>query len=312
MFVVDLGFSGAKWLCEERKGTVKTCYRRTRSEDGIPFRGERYLTGSRALLETGSQYLRTLDEMVEMYPLFVAVCAEKAGLVREDVLVVGLPYDFWKSEQIKHKKGQSSVINRLVQELSEIDTDRTYVFEEVMVFPQGLGGIKAYISQAQESPSGNILAVDIGFNTVIYTLYSIEEGEIIAGKTFYKKGIHDLAVNRLLPEIQKHVRGKTLTPLEIDHIMQTGHIQVGFERIDIGPEIREAMDAYVNDLFDLVTGDLKAHGGVVTFDTVLLFGGGARLVKERVASNTVKIVVLDEPEYANALGFRVRAEELMK
>ena len=84
---------------------------------------------------------------------------------------------------------------------------------------------------------------------------------------------------------------------------------MGFDRIDITPEIEETARAYVNDLLALVTGDLKAHGGIVAFDTVLFFGGGARLLTGKIESSRVKVVVMEEPEFANAMGFRIKAEE---
>ncbi len=308
MLVVDMGFSRAKWLHNSEKGTVRSCFRKSKSGvEGLSFRGDRYLVGEKALLETGSRYLRTVEELVEMYPLFVSACAEKTGLWQDDTLIVGLPYDFWKAEAAKAKKGAAGAIGALQSSLTQIEGESTLDFGRVLVYPQGLGGIKAYLHG--NPASGNILAVDIGFNTVIYTLYSCSQGEILTGKTFYKKGIHDMAVNGLFPEIQGHIQGKTLTPLEIDYIMQTGALQVGFDRIDITPEIGEAARAYVNDLLGLVTGDLKAHGGVVAFDTVLFFGGGARLLTGKIESSRVKVVVMEEPEFANAMGFRIKAEE---
>ena len=307
MFVVDLGFSSAKWLCGSAKGTVRSCFRRSKAE-GFIYRGDRFLVGERALLETGSRYLRTVDELVETYPLFVSVCAGQAGIRQDDDLIVGLPYDYWKTEVTKAKKGAAGAIGVLQNSLTHIDGSSPPDFGRVVVYPQGLGGIKAYLHDNPDE-SGNILAVDIGFNTVIYTLYSCAQGEILAGKTFYKKGVHDMAVNDLFPEIQGHIQGKTLTPLEIDYAMQTGALQTGFDRVDIMPEIKEAASAYVNDLLSLVTGDLKAHGGVVGFDTVLFFGGGARLLAGKIESKGVRVVVMEQPEFANALGFRIRAEE---
>ncbi len=310
MLVVDLGFSSAKWLYGDKKGTVRSCYRRTKTEEGILFKGDRYLVGSKALIETGSHYLRTVDELVEMYPLFVAVCADKAGIEHDDFLVVGLPYDFWKEENLKLKKGQDSEIELLTKLLSDISANsKSYKFKNVLIFPQGLGGIKKYLSQ--NDLSGNVLAIDIGFNTVIYTLYNIDEGEIIAGNTFYKKGLHDLAVHMLLPEIRRHIKGKTLTPIEVDYVMRTGYIQHGFDRIDVTPEIRSAMGDYLINLFELVIGDLKAHGGVITFETILLFGGGSRLIKSEITAEKVQIVTLEEPEFANCEGFKIRAEEII-
>ncbi len=310
MLIVDLGFSSAKWLYSDRQGMVKSCYRKVKGEDGYKYHDDRYLVGEKALISTGSHYLRTIEELLEFYPLYVAVCAEKAGCKAQDeVLVIGLPFDFHKAEALKQKKGAVNAITTLQDTLKTVQVNGSvYAFSQVLVFPQGLGGIKAYL--IDNECTDNILAVDIGFNTVISTLYSPEEGEILTGKCYWKKGIHDLAVNLLLPEIEKHIGSKTLTPLEINHLIQTMTIQVGFDLIDIGPEINVAAGTYVNDLLSLVIGDLKAHGGVVTFDTVLLFGGGARLLQGKIEAKKVKIVVLPEPEFANARGFEIKAREL--
>ena len=306
MFVVDLGFSNAKYLHGETAGMVRSCFRRATAAEGHLYRGDRYLVGERALIETGSRYLRTVEELVEMYPLFVSVCAELAGVERDDVMVVGLPYDYWRDA--KNKKGPTNPVEVLQSTLRKIEGGPG--FDRVAVFPQGLGGIKAYLAGAPEA-SGNILGVDIGFNTVIYTLYSCERKEILAGRTFYRRGVHDLAVNGLLPAIQEHLHGATLTPVELDYIMQAGALQVGFDKVDIQPEIKEAARAYVNDLLSLVTGDLKATRRAVSFDTLLFFGGGARLLAGKVESSKVKVVVMEDPEFANAVGFRKRAEELI-
>lgn len=310
MLIVDLGFSGAKWLYNDKQGMVKSCYRKVKGEDGYVFHGEHYLVGEKALLQTGSHYLRTVEELIEFYPLYVGVCAEKAGCKeQEGALVVGLPFDFYKAETLKQKKGVPNVITTLQDTLSTVKINGAeYIFGNVLVYPQGLGGVKDYLFNAKAE--GNILAIDIGFNTVISTFYSCSEGEILSGRTYYKKGIHDMAVNSLLPEIEKHIGGKTLTPLEVNHVIQSGTIQVGFDLIDIKPEIEAAAGAYVKDLLAFVIGDLRAHGGVVSFDTVLLFGGGARLLQGRVEAKKVKVIVLPEPEFANARGFSIKAREI--
>ena len=69
------------------------------------------------------------------------------------------------------------------------------------------------------------------------------------------------------------------------------------------------MDADYIPLWVIIARRLTAHGGVVAFDTVLFFGGGARLLTGKIESSRVKVVVMEEPEFANAIGFRVRAEE---
>ncbi len=189
MLVVDLGFSSAKYLCGDREGLVESCYRKVKGADSYRFNGDNYLVGERALLQTGSHYLRTVDELMEFYPLFVGVAAKKAGATNRETLVVGLPFDVWKAEMSKEKRGVPNVIGRLKDTLKliRINNNEEICFDQVLVFPQGLGGIKDYLSE-NGPVGGNILAIDIGFNTVISTLYSCDEKEIIVGKTYYKQG----------------------------------------------------------------------------------------------------------------------------
>lgn len=316
IFVVDLGFSSAKWLNKTNKGIVASCYRKIKEDDysSYKYEEESYIVGERALLETGSQYIRTIEELLEMYPLFVGVCLAKSDpqyiCDGKTTLAVGLPYELWKIEMEKVHKGKANSVNRLANDLSSFKVNsRSYQFPEIHIFPQGLGGIKAYL--ARNECKGNILGIDIGFNTVIYTLYSCEEKEILTGKTFYKKGLHEMAVSKLLPILQKKgFSGKSFTPIELNHVIRTGCIQSGFDKIDISPEIREASEEYIAGMLQLVIGDLKAHGGVIAFDTIVFFGGGARMLGNRVKSDKVKIEILSEPEYANAVGFMLKAQEV--
>jgi len=310
--VVDLGFSAAKYLYgDKKKGLIKSCYRKINKDaDGsYQWQGSTYLVGEKALLETGSRYLRTIDELIGMYPLFVACAANKAGISEADTLVVGLPYTFWHDENQKQKKGKSNAIDTLIRSLESFEVNGvTHSFGSVIVFPQGLGGIKAYLNGNGAVSHDNILGIDIGFNTVIYNIYSTEEKEILTGGTYYKKGLHDMAVNHL--DISAHLPGRTLTPIEINYIILTGKIQVGFDLIDVRPEIETAVSTYIQDLLQLILGDLKAHGGVITFDTVLFFGGGARLIDGLLSSAKINVVIQNEPEYANARGFLIKANEL--
>jgi len=61
---------------------------------GYAFKGDDYLVGERALLQTGSHYLRTTEELIDYYPLFAGVAAERSGVAGHDTLVVGLPLTF--------------------------------------------------------------------------------------------------------------------------------------------------------------------------------------------------------------------------
>lgn len=289
VFVCDLGFSALKWKYGESKGRIVSAF--TRQDRAI-------ILGEDALLGTGSSYIKTPEELVRFYPPFVEQAASDAGIPAEAdlVLAVGLPYGFWLNESAKDSSQEVSAIAQLKQTLSRGP------FQIVFVFPQGLGGIISHLNGTNGN-SGNVLGIDIGFNTVISTLYSRKSGRIIYGETYYKRGVHQMAVKLLLPKIANYIPGRSLTPVEISYLMEKGYIQYGLDQIDLKPEIEQASRVYMEDTLADIVGDLRAHlGGAGDFTEVVFFGGGARLFKG-ISSHKVQVTIIPDPEYANAGGF---------
>jgi len=283
-FVCDLGFSSLKWVHEDNKGRIVSAYRR--GHDGL-------VVGEDALLTAGSSYLKTLEDLVHHYPAFVEEAASVARVPTGESLVVGLPYGAWVAEKDK----PAGVVQTLTKVLNASG------WPEVRVLPQGLGGVRLFLSQNQDR-AGNILAVDIGFNTVIFTLVEGESRSIIYGDTFYKRGVHQMATQLLLPAIRDLAPSRTFTPVEISYLIERGYVQYGFERHDISGEIETAAKTYIEDILRDIHGELQAHLGLkASFETVLIFGGGATLIRDVISARKVTIEILPEPEYANALGF---------
>jgi hypothetical protein len=285
VFVCDLGFSSLKWVYGEKRGRIISAHRRT--HDG------QVLVGEEALLTAGSSYLKTLEDLVHFYPTFVEAAAQAGSVARESALVVGLPYGAWVAE----KDRSVGVIKTLTKVLNGSG------WPDVRVLPQGLGGIRLFLGQ-NPSTKGNVLAVDIGFNTVIFTLFAADSRNIIYGDTFYKRGVHQMAVQLLLPNIRELAPSRTFTPVEVSYLIEHGFIQYGMERHDISKEIETAAKAYIEDVLRDINGELQAHLGLkANFETVLVFGGGATLIRDTLSSSKIDIKVLTEPEFANAAGF---------
>lgn len=285
VFVCDLGFSALKWVFGEKRGRIISAHRRTHNGQIV--------VGDEALLTAGSSYLKTLEDLVHYYPTFVEAAA-RAGHVPEGApLVVGLPYGAWVAE----KDRSVGVVKTLTKVMNASG------WPDVRVLPQGLGGIRLFLDQ-NPGTRGNVLAVDIGFNTVIFTLFSADSRNIIYGDTFYKRGVHQMATQLLLPNIRELAPSRTFTPVEVSYLIERGYIQYGFERHDIRGEIETAAKAYIADVLRDINGELQAHLGLkATFDIVLVFGGGATLIRDTISSSRVDIKVLAEPEFANAAGF---------
>lgn len=285
VFVCDLGFSALKWVYGEKRGRIISAHRRT--HDG------KILLGDEALLTAGSSYLKTLEDLVHFYPTFVEAAAQEGDVPNGASLVVGLPYGAWAAE----KDRSIGVVKTLSKVLNGSG------WPEVRVLPQGLGGIRLFMDQ-NPGLRGNVLAVDIGFNTVIFTLFSADSRTIIYGDTFYKRGVHQMAIQLLLPNIRELAPSRTFTPVEVSYLIERRYIQYGFERHDISQEIEKAAKAYIEDVMRDINGELQAHLGLkAAFDTVLVFGGGATLIRDTISSSRIEIKILADPEFANAAGF---------
>jgi hypothetical protein len=284
VLVCDLGFSSAKWIYGENKGRIISAF---------SYNGDNLLVGEDALMSSGSSYLKTMEELIRYYPVFVEHCQKQADIEGDIHLAVGLPYSYWQEQ---HKPGGA------VPTLAKTLTGGS--IKEVAVFPQGLGGLRAYLDSLPERPSGNVLGIDIGFNTIIFTLFSPQRKQIIHGKTLNKRGVHQMATNFLLPRIKDLAPSGTFTPVEIAFLIEKGYLQYGFERHDVTKDIQEAGVAYIELIIRDIQGELQAHVGMhADFDRVLLFGGGAAFLKNGLPARNIEVVVLPEPEYANARGF---------
>jgi len=215
-----------------------------------------------------------------------------------DILAVGLPASFFEEDL----KSGGVAAGRLERRFKEMG------YRDVFVLPQGLGGIKWFL-KSNPDVKENILGIDIGFNTVIVVLYSAGEKEILISRTYYKKGIYDLTVSLLLPRIKKFVGDRTLTPIELNYLMEHKKLQIGFDVVDLVPEVEESVEDYVQDLISFIMNDIKSSFGVVPFSYAVFMGGGANWLRGKVEGNKVKIVIPEEPEFANAYGFREKALE---
>ena len=282
ILAVDGGFGFFKYLYDGQKGKIRSCFKR---------KGTGFVLGDEALMEVGVSHVRTVDELIRVYPIFVDHVKEITRANDPDVTVVGLPAGAYE------------------RKLSDLETTMEKAgHRNVLVLPQGLGGIRYFLSK-HPVPSGNVLGVDIGFNTVIITLYSVDRQKILLNKTHFRKGVSDMISSFLLEKIS-HLIDRTPTLQELDLLLQKKRLQVGFDYVDLSSEIDECIYAYVDELSRFILDDLKGDTGMgVDFDHVVFFGGGANFLSDMIESKRVKVHVLDEPEYANVRGFEIKARE---
>ncbi|MDO3380362.1 ParM/StbA family protein [Geoalkalibacter halelectricus] len=289
--VCDLGFSSLKWVYGEKRGRIVSAL----SNGGGG--GERVVGEEALATVSGNTYLRTIEDLLLHYPVFAKEAMKESGASEDAKLVVGLPYGVWRSD----KDSDTGLVANLERSL------RGEGFGEVEVLPQGLGGVRLYLEDAADA-AGNVLGVDIGFNTVIFTLYSPKLKKIIYGDTMYKRGVHQMTTKHLLPRIQRLAPSRTFSPVVLGYIVERGTVSYGMDTIDIREEITAAAEEYFQEVMHEIISELRGHveeGG--HFTDAVFFGGGAALLKDFLQSSKVKVVVMDDPCFANAQGFRLVA-----
>lgn len=286
-FVCDLGFSSAKWIFGNNRGRVISVYQER--ANGQPLLGEDALDNP-----GGVAYIRTPQHLVKYYPLFLEKCLDEAMVEGEVKVGVGLPVQFYEEQQ-RSKGGAVDVLGETL--LSER-------VKEVLILPQGIGGIRSFLISEGSKKNGLILGVDIGFNTIIYTLFDPQRSKVVFTDTLYKRGISQLAANYLMPKIADFTSGLSMTPVELSRLMEQGYLTVGTDRHDLMPEIAAASQEYINNILSEIMEDVKANLSITRpLETVVFFGGGATHLNGKIGSERVEVKVLPQPEYANARGF---------
>jgi hypothetical protein len=288
-FVCDLGFSSAKWISGGKKGRVLSVYQ---NRGG----GEDPLIGEDALDNPGGvAYLRTPQHLVKHYRFFLEKCLDEAGVKGAVKVGVGLPVQFYE-EQSKIKGGAIDALK------TSLISERV---KDVTVLPQGIGGIRSYMITDGKEKTGLVLGIDLGFNTLIYTLFDPKRSKVVFTDTLYKRGISQLASNYLMPKIADFTTGLSMTPVELSRLMEQGYITNGTDKIDLLPEIKSAAGEYMEAILAEIMEDVRANISITRpLETIIFFGGGSNHLKGKIGSDKIEVKILPEPEYANARGFR--------
>lgn len=296
VFVCDLGFSALKYFWKGDTGRIISAYQR---------RGDGIVYGEEAMVLSGSSCLNTPVDLIEHYPEFIKHAASVAKVSGDGLLLVlGLPHQYWERESNNKRDGLQSAITILEKNCL------FKPFSKVLVFPQGLGGIKSFLSEGPAVGAERILGIDIGFNTVIYSIFDNKTGKTVHSNTLYNRGVSQMAEKQLRPIINNLSEAKSYSSVEISYLLEQGFIQDGTERIDITQQVQKAFNEYISDTVRDVVGTIRSRAGVTaTFDQIVFFGGGARLIKGVVPAKNVRINILADPEFGNARGFASLGEK---
>ena len=270
--------------------------------------GERreWLVGERALQST----LATMSLSYRKPPDFHDVLLLAAARLLVDCdgpgevsLAVGVPLAIYLKER--------EILRRRLLGLSAVvgvdgGEDLPVAFTRVEIYPQGAGVVLASMA-AGSLPNGLTGVVDIGEYTTDILLIEVRGGRpVLLGEEYRTSlacGVH-LVTRSIMSEFKR----RTGAPLELaEAAAVTWKALTGQAVVYNGREydFGEAAKRAVRDAGALISRSItNTWGARVGFlDNVLLAGGGAFIFEEMLAGNLLNVRVVEDPVYANTLGY---------
>ena len=218
-------------------------------------------------------------------------------------LAVGVPLAIYLKER--------EILRRRLLGLSALvgvdgGEDLPVAFTRVEIYPQGAGVVLASMA-AGSLPEGLTGVVDIGEYTTDILLMEVRGGRpVLLGEEYRTSlacGVH-LVTRSIMSEFKR----STGAPLELaEAAAVTWKALTGQAVVYNGREydFGEAAKRAVRDAGALISRSItNTWGARVGFlENVLLAGGGAFIFEEVLAGNLPNVRVVEDPVYANALGY---------
>jgi plasmid segregation protein ParM len=240
-------------------------------------------------------------ESDEWYNLALAAFTElTTGTVAELTVVTGLPVAFYSDKE--------TVRARLVGEhrVARDGRDRAQMFKvtEARVIPQPFGALLAMsLDNAgrivnRDLAHGNVGVIDVGGKTTnLLSVYKLSE--VGRETSSVSVGAWDAAraVQRWLSDNYPDLE---LRAHQVMDAIKTRQVKYFGETVDLAAVIDAALAPMSEQVIAEAT---QLWNGAGTLDTILVTGGGALLLGPAIKAHFRHAVVVDDPVYANALGF---------
>jgi len=237
-----------------------------KKEEAVECCGRRWIAG---IDKSDAEYPEGLTDLISYYPIVVK-WIEKYYTKLGDTVGVSLPTEivFREIETGEWKK---------VKELSE--RIKTHTGKKVVVFPQGVIALEWIFSEGLLKPGRSTLVIDGGFNTVNLALVD-KNGKVTFYKTISNElGIRDLLEKYFRPLLAEKIGGEiSANLLKLKRVFLDGFVDMGFERINVKGEKKEALESYMDALFTKIKGELTRKGE--TFEQFTIVGGLSYYIDE--------------------------------
>lgn len=307
---VDTGYSFVKYAYETvedttgevitplKKGKFITAIATVDSSDdlgigerlAVKYKGDSYLVGEIALNRQNLIPTRDDTFLIRYSPLLIHEILRRENL-SPDFLVVSLSItEFAKKRNVLREVCSSFTVD-----------DKTFTFPEVKVMPQGIG-IWEYVDRPE-----NAMILDIGFNTIdIIT--------ILNGKPMpeFCLGYKNIGVSEIANAISNYLNAKFdgiyIPELALVNVLDSGVFQINGEIYNVEDIIEKKKRSYTERILTTIRNSVKIGNIFNTIDKVVVAGGGAYFIDDSIRDKS-RFLVLDEPEFANVLGFLKKLED---
>ena len=318
---LDVGYSATKAISGNRRITfpsvVGTPYKERFSINGtadsiILTEPAHVLVGAGAVLQ--SRHLKRREdrgwtESDEWYQLVMAAWSELTTASVDLVVVTGLPVAFYNDKD----KVRAALIGSHVA-AREGRNRQTFNVTDVRVVPQPFGALlAAVLTSSGQIPPGHPLAtgdvgvVDVGGKTT--NLLSVDQLTEIGRQTSsVSVGAWDVA------RAVRAYLADTCPDLEVrDHqLMQAiaaKRIKYFGEPVDLSDVVDAALEPMAEQVIAEAT---QLWSGAAGLDAILVTGGGALLIGDRIKRHFQHAQVVEQPVWANAIGFWRFAQRISK
>jgi plasmid segregation protein ParM len=226
--------------------------------------------------------------------LFAAACL--VGAAGEAVLACGLPLAYYRHQR---RQVREALLGAGAWVSVDGGPERRIAFREVLVFPQAVGALFAAGGLPER---GLVGLVDVGYYTTDYLLVELEAGGASPLGNYCSSvevGVHT-ALKLFSEEFQRRT-GKPLSLVDAQELWSKEEVSFAGARLDLKEMVAEARQAAGKSIAEAVQ---AAWSEKIDFlERVLLAGGGALEFLPSLSALFCNSEVVQDPQFANALGF---------
>jgi plasmid segregation protein ParM len=266
---------------------------------------EERLVGEAAARSLAAVTTLARNKPADMHDTLVLAAAYLAGaggtgiLPGQVDLAVGLPLAYYRAQ----RESLAARLRRLAAWVSADGGEERYVsFGRVLVLPQGAGIVAAHPELLPEK--GLVGVVDVGTYTTDYLLLEKVPARAEPRPVLECCGSAEVGVHLVHRAVAREFQARTGAPLPQEmweEAARAGSVVYEGKAVDLTDAVEKALADAAQAISQRVLGAWGNRAGFVS--TVILAGGGALLLKERLEACLPSMVVAPDPVYANALGF---------